>query len=77
MAGPWGSYQCDLPPAVLKNMLDFVRDEIKPDLFFWTGDNSPHNVWANNNSEVGNSTLNITLAIQDAFNGTNISVYAI
>lgn len=77
MAGPWGSYQCDLPPAALKNMLDFVRDEIKPDLFFWTGDNSPHNVWANNNSEVGNSTRNITLAIQAAFNGTNISVYPI
>jgi sphingomyelin phosphodiesterase len=76
-AGPFGEYQCDLPPSVLDNLLEYVRDEVKPDIFFWTGDNSPHNVWANNNYEVGNATLNITLAIQRAFFGTNISVYPI
>ena len=62
-AGNWGAYQCDLPPAALKNMLEYVRDEIKPDMFFWTGDNSPHNVWRNDNLEVGNATYNITIAI--------------
>ena len=76
-AGPFGSYQCDLPASSLDNMLDFVKTEVKPDLFFWTGDNSPHNIWANNITEVGNATLNITLAIQRAFDGTNISVYPI
>lgn len=44
-------------------MLDFVRDTIKPDMFVWTGDNSPHTVWKNDNAEVGNSTYNITRAI--------------
>jgi hypothetical protein len=58
-------------------MLYYVRDTIKPDIFFWTGDNSPHNVWANNNEEVGNATYNITVAIQAAFKGSNISVYPI
>jgi hypothetical protein len=58
-------------------MLTFVRDEVKPDMFFWTGDNSPHNVWDNDNSEVGNATYNITMAIQRAFNGTNITVLPI
>lgn len=76
-AGPWGAYQCDLPPKALESMLNFVRDEIKPDMFFWTGDNSPHNVWANDVEEVGNATYNITLAIQAAFDNSNISVYPI
>lgn len=76
-AGPFGSYQCDLPPAVLENMLTYVRDEIAPDMFFWTGDNSPHNVWGNDNQEVGNATYNITVAIQAAFKQSNISVYPI
>ena len=62
---------------MLDNLLQYVRDEVKPDMFFWTGDNSPHNVWANNNLEVGNATLNITLAIQRMFDGSNITVIPI
>ena len=62
---------------MLDNLLTYVRDEVKPDMFFWTGDNSPHNVWANNNLEVGNATLNITLAIQRVFDGSNITVIPI
>ena len=58
-------------------MLNFVKDDIKPDMFFWTGDNSAHIVWANNNEEVGNATLNITKAIQSVFAGSKISVYPI
>lgn len=58
-------------------MLEFIRAEITPDLFFWTGDNSPHNVWSNSDPEITTSTINITLAIMNAFNGTNISVYPI
>ncbi len=76
-AGPFGAYLCDLPPSVLDNMLEYVRDVVKPDLFFWTGDNSPHNVWANNVLESGNATLNITLAIQRVFEESNITVYPI
>lgn len=58
-------------------MLEYVRDVVQPDIFIWTGDNSPHNVWANNVLEVGNATLNITLAIQKVFDQSNISVYPI
>lgn len=28
-------------------MLDFIADEIQPDIVFWTGDNNVHNVWEN------------------------------
>lgn len=46
-AGPWGEYNCDLPVQTLQNMLEHIRDVVKPDLFFWTGDNSPHDTWSN------------------------------
>jgi hypothetical protein len=58
-------------------MLDYVKEEIKPDLFLWTGDNSPHNVWANNDEEVLMATLNITRIIKEHFDSSNITVYPI
>ena len=58
-------------------MLEYVKSEIKPDIFFWTGDNSAHNVWENNNDEVTASTINITKIIQEHFVDTNISVFPI
>lgn len=58
-------------------MLEFVKTEVKPDILFWTGDNSPHNVWANSNEEVALATMNITKIIQAQFDATNISVYPI
>jgi sphingomyelin phosphodiesterase len=62
-AGPWGDYNCDIPHRVLASMLDYVRDEIKPDLFFWTGDNSAHDVWENTDDEVISYVANITDSI--------------
>lgn len=76
-AGMWGSYLCDPPPRVLENMLDFVKDEIKPDMFFWTGDNSPHNPWEDDNAYVAFANINTTKLIQKHFQDTNISVYPI
>ena len=62
-AGYWGEYSCDIPSSVLEHMLEFIKKEIKPELIFWTGDNSPHNVWANSVGEVSNSTIWITQTI--------------
>jgi hypothetical protein len=76
-AGPWGSYLCDIPHKVLSTMLDFVRDEIKPDIFFWTGDNSAHDVWENTHKEAISYVTNITNTIKQAFAGTNITVFPI
>lgn len=58
-------------------MLEFVRDEIKPDYFFWTGDNSAHNVWNNTNQEVTDYIQNITDTIKTTFDGSDISVFPI
>ena len=51
-AGEWGSYLCDPPRKTVTKMYEFIRDEIKPDVLFWTGDMTPHNVWENSNEEV-------------------------
>jgi len=76
-AGPWGSYLCDAPPSVLDSMLDYIRDEIKPDLIFWTGDNPPHNVWEDDNAEVAINNIRITRRIQEKLKNTNISMFPI
>lgn len=51
-AGYWGSYNCDTAPSTIKLMFEFIRDEIKPEVLFWTGDMSAHSVWENSNEEV-------------------------
>lgn len=62
-AGKWGDYNCDIPHHVLENMLSYVKNSVKPDLFFWTGDNSAHDVWKNTNDEVISYVKNITLTV--------------
>jgi hypothetical protein len=76
-AGPWGSYMCDVPPNTLELMFKFMRTEVRPDIIFWTGDNSPHVIWSNTKEEVVGSTVNITKMIKEAFFGTNVTVYPI
>lgn len=43
-AGEWGDYQCDLTEKVAKNMLNFIKETIEPDVVLWGGDSIPHNV---------------------------------
>jgi hypothetical protein len=58
-------------------MLDYIKEVIKPDLFFWTGDNAPHYVWGDTEVEAAMATVNITLHIKEAFKDTNITVFPI
>lgn len=73
-AGKWGGYMCDTPRITLQSMLDYVKTEIKPDMFIWTGDNSAHNVWSNTNEEVTAYTVAITNEIKATFADTDITV---
>ena len=43
---------CDTPQQTFGSLMDFVVSEIAPDVLFWTGDNSAHNVWDNSLEEV-------------------------
>ncbi|KAL5256367.1 hypothetical protein ACHWQZ_G011559 [Mnemiopsis leidyi] len=46
-AGFWGSLnaQCDLPLWTFEKALQFIREKIKPDVIFWTGDIPAHDDW--------------------------------
>lgn len=43
-AGKFGAPEgpCDIPVITVNQTLKYIRDIIKPDAVFWTGDNSPH-----------------------------------
>ena len=43
-AGKFGTLDgpCDIPLVTVTNTLEYIRDVVKPDVLFWTGDNSPH-----------------------------------
>jgi len=44
-AGAYGSVAfCDIPISVLDKMTEKVN-ELKPDVLFWTGDVTPHDLW--------------------------------
>jgi len=76
-AGEWGSLWCDLPMRTFEHMLKFVTDEIKPDMVFWTGDNTAHNVWSNTADETLMYTTTVTTMIKQAFKKTDITMWPI
>jgi len=60
-AGEWGGMdRCDIPPKTYQSMLDYIVHEIKPDIIFWTGDNSAHDIWKNTSDEEIGYTLQTT-----------------
>ena len=57
--------------------MDYIVNEVKPDVIFWTGDNSSHNIWDNTLEEVTHYTELVTNVIKDATKGTDITVLPI
>ena len=78
-AGEWGSpnYDCDIPIKTFQSMLDHVTAENLPDMVFWTGDNSAHNVWENTANESVLYTATVSTLIKNAFDGKNVTVMPI
>ena len=70
----WGEYQCDTTHAVVSEMFKFMKDELKPDVLFWTGDMSPHSVWENSNEEVAEVNWVIAKEMQQVF-GEELMIY--
>lgn len=66
-AGRWGSNYCDLPMETFDNLLEYITETVKPDMMFWTGDNTAHNVWNNTADETTIYTITVTNMIQMAF----------
>jgi sphingomyelin phosphodiesterase len=77
-AGKWGDYRnCDLPPESYTIMLNYIKEELKPDMFVWTGDNSAHKVWKNTEEEVINYTEYETNKWNEVFNETDVSMFPV
>lgn len=72
-AGKWGAAFCDTPTRTFDNVLDHILNNVKPDLVFWAGDNSPHNIWSLTNESVSDYVIKATQMIQEKFDGTDIT----
>ena len=79
VAGEWGSNagECDLPAKTFQSLMDFVVSDVQPDIIFWTGDNSSHNIWSNTLDEVLNYTDTVTEMIKTAIGDAPINVIPI
>uniref|UniRef100_A0A8D0FY24 Sphingomyelin phosphodiesterase acid like 3B n=1 Tax=Strix occidentalis caurina TaxID=311401 RepID=A0A8D0FY24_STROC len=70
-AGPWGSYLCDAPWALLTSAVRAMRNRLqRPDFVLWTGDDTPHVP----NEKLGEEKVlhiieNLTSLIKEAFPG--------
>jgi sphingomyelin phosphodiesterase len=75
-AGYWGSYNCDTAPPTIRLMFETIRDEIKPDVVFWSGDMSAHSVWENDNEEVIEVNKYVADLVEEIL-GDTVTVYPI
>jgi len=76
-AGEWGASNCDIPVKTFQSMLDYVVLGDVPDMVFWTGDNSAHNVWSNTADESVAYTVKVSQMIKDAFDDKDVTVMPI
>lgn len=74
-AGKYGGYECDIPWATFESMIQHLKDVEKPDLFVWTGDNSPHSDWTTTVESLKNSTGTMTDEIKRQFAGIDMPIY--
>ncbi|KAF9317855.1 hypothetical protein BG003_000251 [Podila horticola] len=51
-ASSWGDYNCDPPPKLGKDMLNYIPKVAKPSFAIFTGDVPPHDVWLESESSV-------------------------
>jgi sphingomyelin phosphodiesterase len=72
-SGEWGAGTCDPPVKTVNAVLDQIV-ALSPDIVFWTGDNSPHDIWDMTEDDVTNLTIKTTQMIKEKFEGTNITV---
>lgn len=55
-------------------MLDYMVQEVKPDVIFWTGDNASHDISVDTPLQVLEYTKRVTQMLKDAIKDKNITV---
>ncbi|XP_065184745.1 sphingomyelin phosphodiesterase-like [Sycon ciliatum] len=63
-AGKWGEPECDVPQALVENMLQHINRADKFDYTIWTGDIPPHDVWNQTKDGQISMIVSITKLIQ-------------
>ena len=76
-AGNWGAEMCDIPVRTYQSMLDDMVTNNLPDVIFWTGDNTSHEVWDNTADETVGYTVAVTQLLKQAIQGKDVAVFPI
>jgi sphingomyelin phosphodiesterase len=64
----WGTLSdCDIPFRTVEQMIQFVAENLNPDIVLWTGDNISHDVWHQSIATQTVNTYNITMAMQQGW----------
>jgi sphingomyelin phosphodiesterase len=73
-AGKYGSLaDCDLPVITAHMAFDYMRDlDVQPDLIFWTGDNTAHDIWNQSVKENVEYTVKISEWLQTHLDGVPV-----
>jgi len=72
-AGKYGSYTCDLAPSVLNIFFNYIDElPMQPDVIFWTGDNTAHDVWLQSVEENAYYTHVLTDRVKEIFPDTPV-----
>ncbi|XP_065178037.1 sphingomyelin phosphodiesterase-like [Sycon ciliatum] len=71
-AGPYGSYYCDAPLALLQNALEHVAKEEKFDYIIFTGDVPAHNVWNQTRDDITSAITFVCDLFKKYFPGAKI-----
>ena len=78
-SGYWGTlkYDCDLPPYTLQQGLDFIAEQIDPDMVVWTGDTVDHTIWRQSQQKDIYATVWVTQEMKSRFNSSKTKVFPI
>ena len=71
-AGKWGDYWCDLPVATFENLLEYVANDLKPDIVMWGGDSPSHDASVQSINETVSELLSVTSKVQSYLEGIPI-----
>jgi len=62
-----GEYYCDMPYKTVDLMGQFIREEVEPEMIFYTGDIAPHNQWEYTLDEIKEYQSNVTAWMLEYF----------
>ncbi|CDW88676.1 ser thr protein phosphatase family protein [Stylonychia lemnae] len=78
LTGKFGTLNvgCDPPRATFEEALKFIKEEIKPDVLLWTGDNSPHDGPMSSEERITYTLNQTSQMIDNAFSPDNVEIFA-